>query len=65
MNHKEKQEEEVEFWLSYISKWEANHNEPIPERVQLLLENALLKRESYCPDKKQAPLLQRSGHTIH
>ncbi len=45
---KEKLEEEVEFWLGYISKWEDTQDKPIPERVQQLLTNAQSKLESYC-----------------
>jgi hypothetical protein len=47
-------EEEIEFWLEYISRWDAIHNKPIPDRVQQLMNNrsmlnrvgTLLKRAS-------------------
>ena len=65
MKRKDKLEEEVEFWLSYINNWEAGHSTPVPERVQLLLDNALLKLEGYCPDNKQALILQGNNHIIH
>ena len=32
-------EEEIEFWLEYISRWDAIHNKPIPDRVQQLMNN--------------------------
>ena len=53
------------FKIETKDHWETRHSEPIPDRVQLLLDNALLKRESYYPNNKQASLLQRSGRTIH
>lgn len=57
MKHKGKLEEEVEFWLCYITRWEATHNKPVPERVQLLLESALLKlADQYSSIKKSSTL---------
>ena len=65
MKCKEKLKEEVDFWLGYISEWETNHDEPVPERAQLLLDNALLKLERYCSDKRQTQHTQINKHTIH
>jgi hypothetical protein len=57
--------EEAEFWLGYISDWEANHDEPVPERAQLLLERALLKLVTDFPDKRPGLLFQSNTHKIH
>jgi len=65
MKRKEKLQEEIEFWLAYISDWEINHNEPIPDRAQLLLGNALSKLENHFPDKKYDLTFQNINHMIH
>ena len=65
MRRKEKLQEEVEFWLIYISEWEINHNEPVPDRAQLLLDNALLKLENYFFDKKYDRTFQGINPTVH
>lgn len=65
MKHQEILEEEVDFWLGYISKWEVRHNEPIPDRAQQLLNNAVLKLEGHDPGNNQAQTFQGSQHTTH
>ena len=65
MKCKEELEKEAEFWLGYISDWESKHNEPAPERAQALLDNALLKLESYCPGNSQNLTFQNNKQTIH
>lgn len=65
MTHKENLEEEVKFWLNFISHWKDTHNEPIPDRSQLLLENALLKLECYCTtEKKRTLTLKNNNHAV-
>ena len=59
-DNQEELSEEVEFWLDYIDKWEASHNEAVPERVQLLLNNALLKLENHYSGKKT----ERCSHRV-
>lgn len=65
MKHKQKLEEEVQFWLWYINEWETNHNEPIPARAKLLLENAILELKSFYSEKNLLKLLQVPNHSIH
>ena len=65
MKYKKELEEEVEFWLGYINKWQATNNELIPDRVQLLLNNAVSKLEADDPDNNQALPMQGNKHTIH
>ena len=65
MKCKEELEEEVEFWLRHISEWQVRHNEPIPDRAQQLLNNALFKLENHSPGNNQAQTFQGSQHTIH
>lgn len=65
MNSKENVKEEIQFWLSYINEWERKHTEPIPDQARLLLENAILKLESYYPYDKRAPLFQNKPQTTH
>jgi len=65
MKHKEKLEEEVEFWLSYIGNWKTSHDEPVPDRAQQLLDNALSKLEKHGADKNQVQLIKSNKPTIH
>jgi len=65
MKHKEKLEEEVEFWLSYIGNWKTSHDEPVPDRTQQLLDNALLKLETYGTGKNQVLSIKSNKHTVH
>ena len=65
MKCKEKLEEEVDFWLGYISEWESSHDDPIPERAQQLLCNALLKLDKYGTNKSQVQLIKSNNPTIH
>ena len=65
MKHKQKLDEEVQLWLWYINEWETNHNEPIPVRAELLLENAILELKSFYSKKNRVKLLQGQNHSIH
>ena len=65
MKYKEKLEEEVEFWLSYIGNWKKSHDEPVPDRTQQLLDNALLKLEAYGTGKNQVLSIKSNKHTVH
>ena len=65
MKCKEKLEEEVEFWLAYISTWEAKHNKPIPDRAKLLLRKAALKLEQQYPEINQGLVMKSDKLTIH
>ena len=65
MKSKENVKEEIQFWLSYINEWERKHTEPIPDQARLLLENAILKLESYYPNKKREKLFQSNNYTTH
>ncbi len=65
MKSKENVKEEIQFWLSYINDWERKHTEPIPDKAKFLLENAILKLESFYPNKKQVRLFQSKKYTTH
>ena len=64
MKSKDKLKEEVQFWLSYVIEWERNHNEPIPDRAQLLLENAISKLRSHYHTKNDL-VSHANNHSVH
>lgn len=65
MKQEDKLKEEVEFWLTYITDWNMNRDEPVPERAMTLLDNALLRLKNYYSEQNRTKSLHGTDSSIH